>query len=77
MTGVQRSFDSFSDAVAQIADARVFAGIHFRFACDVAIPDLSALGFAPVAWDNAAEPADADVPYRIERWARLTPPPGT
>ena len=25
---------SFSDAVAQVADARVFAGFHFRFSCD-------------------------------------------
>ena len=31
--GVQRSFTSFSDAVAQVADARVFAGFHFRFSC--------------------------------------------
>jgi PAP2 superfamily protein len=28
-----RSFASFSDAVAEIADARVFGGIHFRTAC--------------------------------------------
>jgi len=28
-----RSFDSFSAAVAEIANARVFAGIHFRTAC--------------------------------------------
>jgi hypothetical protein len=32
--GVERSFTSFSDAVAQVNDARVFAGIHFRFACE-------------------------------------------
>jgi hypothetical protein len=32
--GVERSFASFSDAVAQVNDARVFAGIHFRFACE-------------------------------------------
>lgn len=31
--GVERSFTSFSDAVAQVADARVFAGFHFRFSC--------------------------------------------
>jgi hypothetical protein len=29
-----RSFSSFSDAIAEIADARVFAGIHFRTSCD-------------------------------------------
>jgi hypothetical protein len=34
LAGVERSFSSFSDAVAQVADARVFAGFHFRFACD-------------------------------------------
>jgi hypothetical protein len=28
-----RSFARFSDAVAEIADARVFGGIHFRTAC--------------------------------------------
>jgi membrane-associated phospholipid phosphatase len=28
-----RSFASFSDAVAEIADARVFGGIHFRTSC--------------------------------------------
>ena len=33
---VARSFTSFSDAVAQVADARVWGGIHFRFSCDVA-----------------------------------------
>lgn len=30
-----RSFSSFSAAVAEVADARVFAGIHFRTACVV------------------------------------------
>jgi hypothetical protein len=34
LPGVERSFTNFSDAVAQIADARVWGGIHFRFACD-------------------------------------------
>jgi hypothetical protein len=36
LPGVTRSFTSFSDAIAQVADARVFAGFHFRFSCDVA-----------------------------------------
>jgi hypothetical protein len=31
-----RNFSSFSASVAEVADARVFAGIHFRTACDVA-----------------------------------------
>ena len=32
-----RSFSSFSGAVAEVADARVFAGIHFRAACAVGV----------------------------------------
>jgi PAP2 superfamily len=32
--GVTRTFTSFSQAVAQVADARVWAGFHFRFSCD-------------------------------------------
>ena len=31
LPGVDRSFNTFSDAVAQVADARVWAGFHFRF----------------------------------------------
>jgi PAP2 superfamily protein len=38
--GASRSFTTFSDAVAQVADARVFAGFHFRFSCD----DASQMG---------------------------------
>ena len=33
--GVTRTFRSFSAALEEIADARVFGGIHFRTACDV------------------------------------------
>ncbi len=36
MPGVPRSFSGFPAAVAELADARVFAGIHFRTACQVA-----------------------------------------
>jgi hypothetical protein len=35
--GWTRSFSSFSGAVAEVADARVFAGIHFRTACAVGV----------------------------------------
>jgi hypothetical protein len=35
MTGVVRSFPSFSAALAEIIDARVFGGIHFRNSCEV------------------------------------------
>ena len=37
MPGVDRSFSSFSQAVGQVADARVLAGFHFRSSCDDAI----------------------------------------
>jgi hypothetical protein len=37
LPGVERDFTSFSSAVAQVSDARVFAGIHFRFACETAV----------------------------------------
>jgi hypothetical protein len=31
---VVRSFNRFSDALDEVKDARVFAGIHWRFDCD-------------------------------------------
>jgi hypothetical protein len=34
MSGVTRSFTSFSAALAEIKDARIFGGIHFRTACN-------------------------------------------
>ena len=37
LPAIQRSFATFADAVSQVADARVYAGFHFRFACDDAI----------------------------------------
>jgi hypothetical protein len=37
LPGVSRSFDTFAEAVAQVADARVLAGFHFRFSCDDAV----------------------------------------
>ena len=33
LPGVQRNFTSFSAAVQQVEDARVYAGFHFRFSC--------------------------------------------
>jgi hypothetical protein len=36
MPGVTRTLPSFSAGVAQVIDARVLGGIHFRFAGDVA-----------------------------------------
>jgi PAP2 superfamily protein len=40
LLGVTRSFHRFSDALAEVVNARVFAGIHFRTACE----DGTALG---------------------------------
>jgi hypothetical protein len=37
LSGVERDFTSFSSAVAQVVDARIFAGFHFRFACEDAV----------------------------------------
>jgi hypothetical protein len=34
MIGVTRSFNSFASALDEVKNARVFAGIHFRFDCD-------------------------------------------
>ena len=48
--------------------------IDGEYGCDTAIPDLDALGFAPVAWDGAQAHDEAGVRYRIER---LTPRRGT
>jgi hypothetical protein len=33
LPGVQRDFTTFSAAVAQVEDARIYAGFHFRFSC--------------------------------------------
>jgi hypothetical protein len=37
LPGVFHEFTSFSSGVAEVTDARVFAGIHFRFSCDDAV----------------------------------------
>ena len=37
LPGVDRTFTQFSDAVAQVGVARIWGGIHFRYACDAAI----------------------------------------
>jgi hypothetical protein len=33
LPGVQRHFTTFSSAVHQVEDARIYAGFHFRFSC--------------------------------------------
>jgi hypothetical protein len=37
LPSVEHSFTSFSSAVAEVENARVWGGIHFRFACDTAV----------------------------------------
>jgi len=37
LPGVVHTFASFSSGAVEVGDARVFAGIHFRFACDAAL----------------------------------------
>jgi membrane-associated phospholipid phosphatase len=44
MLGVVRSFTSFSAARAEVEDARIFGGIHFRSACDDADVTGTAVG---------------------------------
>jgi hypothetical protein len=34
LPGVDRDFKSFSSAVQQIANARIWAGFHYRFSCE-------------------------------------------
>ena len=51
--------------------------IEGRFDCEVAIPDLDALGFARTEWDGELDYEDGGVSYRIERLARATPRSGT
>jgi hypothetical protein len=54
LIGVTRSFRSFSDALDEVKNARVFAGIHFRSACD----DGQATGIEVANWvlDHALLP---------------------
>jgi len=46
LPGVQRDFTTFSAAVQQVEDARVYAGFHFRFSCT----DAAALGAQVTHW---------------------------
>jgi membrane-associated phospholipid phosphatase len=34
LSGVERQFTSFSAAVTEVAEARIYAGFHFRFSCE-------------------------------------------
>ena len=37
LPGVEKTFTSFDEALADVANARVWAGFHFRSSCDVAV----------------------------------------
>jgi membrane-associated phospholipid phosphatase len=58
MPGIVRSFGSFSEALDEVGDARVFAGIHFRSA----INDGRTLGasVAQYVLANAIQPVDGN-----------------
>jgi len=55
LIGVTRSFKGFSEALDEVRNARVFAGIHFRSACD----DGQAKGTQVANWvlDHSLLPA--------------------
>jgi membrane-associated phospholipid phosphatase len=46
LIGVTRSYGSFSEALDEVRNARIFAGIHFRSACD----DGQAIGMQVADW---------------------------
>lgn len=46
LPGVQRDFSTFSSAVQQVEDARIYAGFHFRFSCT----DAATLGAQVAAY---------------------------
>jgi len=54
LIGVTRSFRSFSESLDEVKNARIFAGIHFRSACD----DGQAIGTQVANWvlDHALLP---------------------
>jgi hypothetical protein len=56
MVGVVRSFPNFTAALAEIVDARVFAGIHFRSACNDG--QATGAGVAQYVMSNAFQPVN-------------------
>lgn len=68
--GAQIFRDAFvHPALRYIYLTRVLA----RFECDAFLPDLDAMGFAPVEWSGAFDGEDNGVRYRVERLARPGP----
>ena len=58
LPGVERDFTSFSSAVEQVVDARIFAGFHFRFSCEDAVKTGHEV--ADYVDDNVAKRIDED-----------------
>jgi hypothetical protein len=58
LPGVERDFTSFSSAVEQVVDARIFAGFHFRFSCEDAV--RTGHEVADYVDDNVARRVDED-----------------
>jgi hypothetical protein len=58
MLGVVRSFSSFSDALHEVMNARVFAGIHFRTACEDG--EVTGTAVADYILTNSLQPVEDD-----------------
>ena len=76
LLGVVRSFRGFADALDEVRNARVFAGIHFRSACvdgqavGVAVGDyVLAQALLPLGDDGDGTPAREPVRASAERVA--------
>ncbi len=65
MLGVVRSFTNFSAALAEIKDARIFAGIHFRSACDDG--QSTGIAVAQYVMSNAFQPINGVKQGQIRR----------
>jgi hypothetical protein len=65
MAGVVRSFPNFAAALSEIKDARIFAGIHYRSACD----DGQNIGIAAAQFvmSNSFQPIQGNKEGQIQR----------
>jgi hypothetical protein len=58
MLGVVRSLSSFTEALHEVTNARVFAGIHFRTACEGG--EATGTAVANYILANALQPVEED-----------------
>jgi hypothetical protein len=65
MAGVERSFSSFTQATEEIKNARVFAGIHFRTACNVG--QLLGINVADYVLGHALLPVNGQKSGQLQR----------